>query len=47
MTLREKSEDGDESFGDLSAWKEREQEEYKLRNWLKEPPGTFLTTIIT
>jgi len=23
MALREKSEDGDESFGDLSAWKER------------------------
>jgi len=42
MAFREKSEDGDESFDDLSTWKERAQEEHKLRNWLKEPPGTFV-----
>jgi hypothetical protein len=42
MAFREKSEEDVESFDDLSEWKEREQEEYKLRNWLKEPPGTFL-----
>jgi hypothetical protein len=41
MAFREKSEEDDESFDDLSKWKEREQEEYKLRNWLKEPPGAF------
>ena len=41
MAFREKSEEDDESFEDLSKWKEREQEEYKLRNWLKEPPGAF------
>jgi hypothetical protein len=40
MAFREKSDGNDESFDDFSTWKEREQEESKLRNWLKEPPGT-------
>ncbi|CAI2171431.1 19627_t:CDS:10 [Funneliformis geosporum] len=43
--LRETSEDEDESFADLSAWKEREQEESKLQNWLKEPPETFIVLL--
>ncbi|CAG8521540.1 7567_t:CDS:10 [Funneliformis caledonium] len=43
--LRETSEDEDESFADLSAWKEREQEEAKLLNWLKEPPETFIVLL--
>ncbi|CAG8482858.1 12374_t:CDS:10 [Gigaspora rosea] len=29
-------------LADISTWKEREQEEQKLRNWLKEPPETFI-----
>ena len=46
MAFREKSEDEGESFDDLSTWKEREQEEYKLRNWLKEPPGNQVLIIV-
>ncbi|CAB4389502.1 unnamed protein product [Rhizophagus irregularis] len=45
MAFREKSDDNDESFEDLSTWKEREQEESKLRNWLKEPPETFIVLL--
>ncbi|GBC02865.1 hypothetical protein RclHR1_04870008 [Rhizophagus clarus] len=45
MAFREKSDDEDESFDDLSTWKEREQEESKLRNWLKEPPETFIVLL--
>lgn len=32
----------DDPLADISTWKEREQEEQKLRNWLKEPPGYFV-----
>ncbi|CAG8825765.1 23821_t:CDS:2, partial [Racocetra persica] len=32
-------------LADISIWKEREQEEQKLRNWLREPPETFIVLL--
>ncbi|CAG8646474.1 6063_t:CDS:10, partial [Cetraspora pellucida] len=32
-------------LADISIWKEREQEKQKLRNWLKEPPETFIVLL--
>src|SRR6185437_11590332 len=40
-----KNSDEDGSLHDVSMWSERVDEEMKLRNWLKEPPGKNITAL--